>query len=117
MTHGLAHVASELDAAAKGAKEKTSKRAMLVARDRLRGLLKQHLAPEHENQRRRSVLRVTKVPRKSNSGVRERVYSTVNKAILVPITLFICNGSIGRVGQKTSTDGNQGTNFVDSAER
>ena len=50
VTHGLAHIASELEAAAKEAKEKTSKRAMLAARDRLRGLLKQHLCPERDNQ-------------------------------------------------------------------
>lgn len=50
VTHGLADVASELDAAAKEAAEKTSKRAMISARDRLRGLLKQHLASERDNQ-------------------------------------------------------------------
>ena len=50
VTHGLARVASELDVAAEKATEKTSKRAMLAARDRLRRLLKQHLTPERENQ-------------------------------------------------------------------
>ena len=46
VTHGLALVASELDTAAAQAKEKTSKRAMVAARDRLRRLLKQHLDAE-----------------------------------------------------------------------
>lgn len=50
VTHGLALVASELDAAAEGAKEPSSKRAMLEARDQLRGLLKQHLRGESDNQ-------------------------------------------------------------------
>ena len=46
VTHGLAQVANELDAAADRADEKASKRTMLDARDRLRGLLKQHLGAD-----------------------------------------------------------------------
>ena len=43
---GLALVANELDTAASHAEEKTSKRAMVKARDRLRNQLKQHLEIE-----------------------------------------------------------------------
>ncbi len=50
VTHGLALLASELDTAAGAAKEKTSKVAMLSARDRLRSLLKQHLGAVAEDQ-------------------------------------------------------------------
>ena len=46
VTHGLAYVANELDAAADQAEEQTSKRAMLAARDCLIDLLKQHLGAD-----------------------------------------------------------------------
>ena len=48
VTHGMALVASELDTAAEAAKEKSSKDALLSARDRLRSLLKQHLGAAAE---------------------------------------------------------------------
>ena len=46
VTHGLALVARELDAAAGEAKDRNAKRAMVAARDRLRNLLKRHLEVE-----------------------------------------------------------------------
>ena len=46
VTHCIADVAGDLDAAAEVAKEKTAQEVMLTARDRLRTLLKQHIGVE-----------------------------------------------------------------------
>ena len=50
--NGLADVANELDLAADDEKQGKSKRVLLAARDRLRGLLKQHLATDSDRQSR-----------------------------------------------------------------
>ena len=48
VTHCIADVAGDLDAAAENAEEKASRSAMLTARDRLRDLLKQHIGTNRD---------------------------------------------------------------------
>ena len=49
VTHCVADVADDLDAAAEDAREKSSKSAILTARDRLRELLRQHINANRVN--------------------------------------------------------------------